>query len=1273
MLANEEEDFDYRSIKDMLQKDSNAFLKGVKNVDVDWFLRDDAINLTEGSKSDDITDLGASGLAAQDAEGALQDRADNLPLQRLSRTSSLEPGSHLQASISNTNESVLSKAKPSVATIHEEGSPTMSSFRRSSLAVPMGTNLSRKSSNGSTTSTGSVASSKGGRLFSKLKTKFGSILKELLPPASPLSAPVKGPQASMFKENYSLSGEDIPSISPSPSLSSKSSKAEPQPPMRTRANGDDPRLEEYIRFYKQGSLRSSSCCSNKCDSDSADHRHGALLNSHEQTPINISALKQPVAPAEPQNATGRLTSFLRRRSSVASTADRSRRMSETSGTIASQSPSPSIHNRTVPKLPEFADLKPLKSVAFHSLTFLMDPPQQIPSRNPRKGNVELLPNGSYRILPLSDEDKAAIEKSLMGRGGGIVVGGSGSLAIKKAPTEGDTSGTKDTANDVSIDEHAKSLGVEKPMISHLQHRYQQPVEKMALDVMYTRCCHLREILPIPAILKQIPKGSMAPIPILQMKNPTPTMVEVLTFADFIRIAPIVCVSLDNVALSIEQFKILLSAMSAKKQLEKLSLRNTPIDDEGWLLFCWFLSRNTLLNKLDVTQCPSLSLNVAKRTKRKPSADSKAKKEPEIKRMECNKENRSDMDWSLFTATIVARKGIEEVILTGCCITDFDVFEKFMKLAVLIKTNRLGLAYNKLTARQLRVIVDCWLFEKFVRGIDLGYNDLLALTHLNIFLEQQEKPEFEKKVAESQLTFLSLNSTNLRFSDIFKRTLETVLMKFPNLKYLDLSHNPKLFGHTSSGEGEGALDPEKDEKTQSEIVTYMSTKFPLFPKLIRLHLEHNDLSYHSLSTIANVLPFCKNLGYISILGNKLDLTTMTTLLQAVKNSQTLITLDCDIDEFPVVIKERLGLYSMRNMERLLYSLQRLSGGEKAIAEISHLAKVNSQDGNDGETPFILTEQLNNILTLKAQEKVSLDHPIVVDFVKRAMIIKKQLRATIDELLKLQLKQELSMDGKETLIRFVFLESSINKGLQMIDPSLGTDLAASIKMMGLSESRNSKFYLDDTDKDTNDALQLKAPTDDTSDLGMTKSPVNMSRTSSRTSLNHLDKEEGSMMKLLTLLKFHTFHHGGPSISGEEIRRKLRNVDLADLDEVIKYLSSLKEKGITVQNVFNLNNDKTDNKSSADDAIDFEVIKEKLKKMAISNAEGDGEKDANASESHQSTRPADETPSSSRHVTPVDSIEATGPALDKVNSPEYGERLNKLYDQVVNDYTKSEDRHD
>ena len=61
---------------------------------------------------------------------------------------------------------------------------------------------------------------------------------------------------------------------------------------------------------------------------------------------------------------------------------------------------------------------------------------------------------------------------------------------------------------------------------------------MALDTMYARCCHLRNSSHTSNI-KQIPKGSMAPIPVLQLRNP-PTMIEIQSFADFANCAGNLC-------------------------------------------------------------------------------------------------------------------------------------------------------------------------------------------------------------------------------------------------------------------------------------------------------------------------------------------------------------------------------------------------------------------------------------------------------------------------------------------------------------------------------------------------------------------------------------------------------------------------------------------------------------------------------------------------------------------------------------------------------------
>lgn len=1158
-----ESPFDLGAIRNILEKDDNTYLKGVNNRDVDWFLRDSNI----------------------------------LPSQPMeTKTNPIAP--HLQTPISNTNANSTTKTKPSISPIHEDTANLQFSdlhLDKLQFTPIMGRRKSSISSLGSNSSSGS-----GPGFLSKLKEKFHKPDPAQSPP---LPKPVAQP---VFKENYdmrvkrsnTLSGFSTPPIQEDLKLSRTLTSPPPD-------NSSDPRLDQYIKFYRQKDLRRNSLVLSysapskvtKYDSETipahpqSSPLPGVLLNGPE--PPNNKSVSS--SPAEPVAKFG----FLRRRS--VSTMAQSE-----SASVKSFSPPPE-------PLPEFKGLKPLKCVAFHSLTFLIDPPQQIPSRTPRKGNVETLSNGTVKIHPLTEEDKVAIEKSQMGQGGGLVVGGTGALGLIKRkddddePQKPETKETleeskpqKDHEEDPKVDQNAKRILIEKPVLMH-HGNYSTPVKKMALDLMYSRCCHLREILPIPAIMKQIPKGSMAPLPILQLRNPTPTMVEIQTFADFLRIAPVLCVSLDGVSLSLAQFKLLLSAMSAKKQIEKLSLRNTPMDHEGWLLLCWFLSRNKTLNRLDITQCPSLSVNLLKKKKKKPSDDKK--KEEELVRMTCNKENRSDMDWALFTATIIARGGIEELILTGCCISDLAIFEKFIKLAVSLKTYKLGLAYNQLTLKQLSIVTENWMLLDFVRGIDLGYNDFSSLNFVNIMLALKNQKGFDEKIAKSSLAFLSLNATNIRFTNGFKETFETIIMRFPNLKYLDLSNNGKLFGYSRQDDSDvvskdssdssvlsdsPSFGLKEDDLSQESIVSYFSSMFPLFPKLIRLHLENDKLLPKLLVSIAKILPFCKNLGFFSVVGNDVDITAGVSLIQALKNSKTLITLDCDYEKFPDLFKERIGLYTMRNMERLLY-----------------LPNNGSGTGEDkGDVVLSLTEQLNEILSQKADNKLDLTSPEVIKFIEKARSIRLELRAAMDQLLHIQWKNELNLEGKETLIRFLFIDASIEKGLQLIDNSLVSEVADKSKLKIGEDGKANELMIPTEVKNINEPEQGNSNSQSIEGT-QAASPLVLSRSQSKSSLNTLNRQEGSILKLLKLRDFHADSERSlfDELPGEEIRKKLLDVDFADLDKIILYLGELKEKGISIANVFNTT--QRGDKQCDDDALDIDLFRKKLEMLGIKKAEGDTEK--------------------------------------------------------------------
>lgn len=1116
-VSKDDKALDWNKIHEFVVEKSNAFLEGLSKTDVDWFLRDSNVAMEPPAV----------------ATPAARPLTTPLP--------ALLP-------VSNTNANSAAKSRPLVLEVLGEQATSENYYdfsRRLQLA-------SRRRSSVSSMVSANSGSSSGSGFFSKLKNKLHrleSVSGTSAPRASsPPVLPVLPDAVPVFKDNYKMRlNENGAPLSQVRETALESSK--------------DPRLDEYTRFYRR-QVRNGP----RASVDFTVYPHGCLQNGDTVLVGRKLLLFRKL---------GETHKLSERRASVDVRDAREDRE------------------------------KPLKRVCFHSLVFLIDPPQQIPSRTPRQGNVEILASGALRINPLTEADKAAIEKSQKGLGGGLVVGGTGALGLIKKdadPPEQDANAHPDIDADADaspdgpdapleepgrpsldadnpIDKHAQSLHIDKPMLHHvLRPGYTVPVKKMALDLMYTRCCHLREILPIPAISKQIPKGSMAPLPLLQLRNPAPTMIEIQTFADFIRIAPIICISLDGVLLLYEQFEVLLSAMSAKKQLEKLSLRNTPISRDGWLLLCLFLSRNTVLNRLDITQCPPLSVNVLKRKKKKPE-------DPVIERMSCNKENRSDMDWSQFTATLIARGGIEELILTGCCISDFSEFKNLVTKAVSIRTYKLGLAYNQLTPQQLKVVVEEWVLTELSRGLDFGYNDFLSAAHMNVFLDTLRLPKFLAIAPKLKLAFLSLNATNLRFNKTFTDLFESFLMKLPNLKFLDYSNNPKLFGvfspvsssNTSSSSTQLPTSPKPTatsaddvlaKYTQDFVVSYLCSKLPLLPKLLRLHLENNGLSPQSLITLFETLPFCTNLAYFSVVGNHLDIVSATSLIQGLKNSSSLITVDCDLNLMPELIKEKVGLYTLRNMESFL---------NHSVKDANPTTPV---DCGGKQLEISLTEELNSILLRWSDEHLTVKSPEVVRFIERAQKDLIKLKSAIGDLLHLQWKNELAMEGKETLVRLLFLDSSLERGLKLIDPSLvakqesytSTDLLNS----HLNEDQNSKLRLSVLSKVQDPGAEPQEAFEPPETVS-----VPISRTQSLTSLNNLNREEGSVLKLLKLLTNEQKEQSplflNFSISGEEIRQKLKDIKLSELDGVVDYIAEARKKGISLKSLYS--HDGTDHSPNKD----------------------------------------------------------------------------------------------
>ncbi|CCF59771.1 hypothetical protein KAFR_0H03610 [Kazachstania africana CBS 2517] len=714
-------------------------------------------------------------------------------------------------------------------------------------------------------------------------------------------------------------------------------------------------------------------------------------------------------------------------------------------------------------VPGLEDMGTLKHVSFATNTYFNDPPQQICSKHPRKGEVEVKSNGSVIIHKLSPEEKRKImEESSTG----IVVGGSGqlkllspnlSLCSLKKKEEGrpqqnnDTEGKKNDVvldsqtrnirvaaaeaaaearakdspgineDDVKVSKTASHLTIDKPMITRRSssntllstmpssaslpsmsstsddEMIPPPNIKIPHDVVYTRCCHLREILPIPATLKQLTPGSTDPIPLLQLRNPRPSMVEIWSFSDFIRVSPISCISLDGVSLSVEMLKTILSALANKANFEKLSLRNTPLDEEGWKLLAYFISHSKALNALDLTMVPQIKTNVQKPSK------SSLRNKNNITRMECNLDNRSDMNWNLMAGAITFKGGVEELVLSGAKMT-VSQFKIFIEVAC-VKTTRLGLAYNDLTLEQCEILAK-WLVNSNVIGLDIGFNDLSG--KLEAFREAVWNKIY-KEGKKNVFRYLSLNGTNLQVNendtsktnDVLK--LISTLSYAEDLRFLDLSNNPKMFPHCLS--------------------TLMNT-LPVFVSLLRLHLDYNGMSSTDVVTLAEILPLCTKLKYFSMLGTPLDLAASKAMAEVMKKNSSLITLDIDYIYVPEKIKDQISLYTMNNIQNELTRVK-----ENDTQKPDFINNADAKKRKDAaynlkkQLVMLLTEDLDNVDREEYNQTVK-------KFIIRLSIAREKITKVVQDLFSLRLQGELNFEGKETLIRLCVIDASLEKGTRLL---------------------------------------------------------------------------------------------------------------------------------------------------------------------------------------------------------------------------------------------------
>lgn len=654
----------------------------------------------------------------------------------------------------------------------------------------------------------------------------------------------------------------------------------------------------------------------------------------------------------------------------------------------------------------------LKRVKFAVDKFEMDPPQQIPSRNPSKGNI-LVPDDMITDIPL-------ISQGITSTQGSMNIAASNQYKkdspeykkvldrymkvlkeSKKHQQEAHHAALR-IANEVmnfkskspnsyasgNIDEEvvAKNimhLEIDSPIHMHEHHfldTSSQSVDdkvnddtlytKPTLEQIYTRCCHLREILPIPSTLKQI-KNKTIPLKTLKFLNPKPTLVDILSFCDFISIVPVYNVVFDNVGLNPIMFKILVSSLVHSTFLRKLSIRNVVIDSSGWKLLCKFLLQNKSLTKLDISQ-----------TKIKPDLDVKL--------------HRSNMDWSLFIDTLSNNcdRELEELLINGIHFTNLENFMNLLNaFAQTSGTNkRLGIAQSLLPHDHLHFLLN-WMSHHKIQGVDLAFNDLS--NSVRSLVSDLTSLSFQN------LQYFTLNSTNIRSAYDIALLLRS-LSKLPNLYYLDLSNLPAIF---------------------PDVLPYLNKYLPKFPNLRRLHLDNNELLFNCLSIITQILPKCKELVHVSLMHQPKDSFTKGTsasIYDFVKNSHKLTNLDINYDYIPEEISSRIALCLIRNTQ-------------KSMDENFEIDEMSFQDDLLFDSTLI-TETAENILS-----RLNNPEDLEGDTTKRYLLRKywdkinqvhERVQKTIDKLFEKRDAKELSLQGKENLLRLLFVENTLSKILEIL---------------------------------------------------------------------------------------------------------------------------------------------------------------------------------------------------------------------------------------------------
>ncbi|KAF8429234.1 hypothetical protein EV426DRAFT_673391 [Tirmania nivea] len=710
----------------------------------------------------------------------------------------------------------------------------------------------------------------------------------------------------------------------------------------------------------------------------------------------------------------------------------------------------------------------------------------------------------------------------------------------------------------------------------------RPRRRPTTDVarIYKRCCQLRETRMLPLIAEQLASSAgKTSLDSLDLSNHQLQLCDALVLSDFLALAPVTKLDLENCGLTDEALRVILSGLLAVKQpilksksthrvkkendnkrpvsggssesyrsrasrekdalrcrgmVEWLSLRNNPkIGCDGWRYISLFLHMSRSLKALDVSmiQLPQVPKRPMPTVVLHPS-DATA----------------------LFCKALserLAGVGLQELAMNRCEINT----EQLRGIVEAVRkggTKRLDLEGNNITDDGLIYLAQ-WVKDGSCEGLSLSSNDLQE--HIDILAASLH--------VNSPLQALGLANCNLNAGSL--SSLLPALTVLRNFRLLDLSHNPLLFS------------------TQPDALPILRKYLPQLPMLKKLQLAHTFMTPDHAIALSEILPEIKSLAHFDALDNPMlvpgvtnqdalgspdamnkegsleeGAALYTALLAAVKVSKTIVRMDIDdpgVGSGEVIrgLARKVVAFCLRNMENAeLYNdnpgTESVMHNEDTDDEETYPGYGEKDDlvvGGTGVVKALGVCLGNKPHTNKAPLSPGLDGPTVNGHLGRAYDMSKALlyRARkIKEWIQPALQKAARGEMDEIHYRkLLFLDDTLFRVIARFEeeypdcrlaPSPLTKVPPTTTASGLLSipghgkvltpqtpllDKSTSSHLLPIDIDDNDETRIKTPS-------ISRQPSNSSLHSRRA----LDAEEGQMHKLAMFVQKQIFEKQMPKSS-------------------------------------------------------------------------------------------------------------------------------------------------